>query len=182
VGSAASRGAAADEELVRALYAEHAGALFGYVLRLVRGDRQRAEDVVQETLFRAWQHPESLDPSRGPQRVWLATVARNIVVDGERARRARPSEVGEDALRVLPAADDELERAMLSWEVMEVLAELAPHHRQVLVEVYYRGHSVAEAARHLDVPQGTVKSRTYYALRQLKLLLEERGITPEVAL
>jgi RNA polymerase sigma-70 factor, ECF subfamily len=182
VGSAVSRGETTDDELIRALYAEHAGALFGYVLRLVRGDRQRAEDVVQETLFRAWRHPESLDPARGPQRVWLATVARNIVVDGERARRARPPEVGEEALRVVPAAENDIDRAMLSWEVMEVLAELAPHHRQVLVEVYYRGHSVAEAAANLDVPQGTVKSRTYYALRQLKLLLEERGITPEVAL
>ena len=185
-GGVASRGSsrdpAADDELVRALYAEHAGPLFGYVLRLVRGDRQRAEDVVQETLLRAWRHPESLDPARGPLRVWLATVARNIVVDGERARRARPPEVGDEALAVLPAAEDDLDRAMLSWEVMEVLAELAPHHRQVLVEVYYRGRSVAEVAELLNVPQGTVKSRTYYALRQLKLLLEERGITPEVAL
>jgi RNA polymerase sigma-70 factor (ECF subfamily) len=182
VGSAAPKGATADEELIRQLYAEHARALLGYVLRLVRGDRQRAEDVVQETLLRAWRHPESLDPARGPQRVWLATVARNIVVDGERARRARPPEVGEEALGVVPTGEDDLDRAMLAWEVMEVLAELAPHHRQVLVEVYYRGHSVAEAADKLGIPVGTVKSRTYYALRQLKLLLEERGMTPEVAL
>jgi RNA polymerase sigma-70 factor (ECF subfamily) len=114
--------------------------------------------------------------------VWLATVARNIVVDGERARRARPTEVREDALHVLPAEDGDLDRAMLSWEVLDVLAELSPHHREVLLEVYYRGHSVAEAAARLGVPTGTVKSRTYYALRQLRLLLEERGITPEVAL
>jgi DNA-directed RNA polymerase specialized sigma24 family protein len=79
-----------DEDLVRALYAEHAGALFGYVLRLTSGDRQRAEDVVQETLFRAWQHPEAMAPERGPVRGWLCTVARNLVVDGQRASRARP--------------------------------------------------------------------------------------------
>lgn len=83
---------------------------------------------------------------------------------------------------MVPTGEDDLDRAMLAWEVMEVLAELAPHHRQVLVEVYYRGHSVAEAADRLGIPVGTVKSRTYYALRQLKLLLEERGMTPEVAL
>lgn len=179
---ATSSEATADEELVRELYAQHGTALFGYVLRLVRGDRQRAEDVVQETLLRAWRHREALDPARGSQRVWLATVARNIVVDGERARRARPPEVREDALHVLPAEDGDLDRAMLSWEVMDVLAVLSPHHREVLLEVYYRGHSVAEAAARLGIPKGTVKSRTYYALRQLRLLLEERGITPEVAL
>lgn len=182
VGSAALSGATADEELIRELYKEHAGPLLGYVLRLVRGDRQRAEDVVQETLLRAWRHPESLDPARGSLRVWLATVARNIVVDGERARRARPHEVGEDALSVLPSNENEIDKAMLAWEVMEVLAELAPHHREVVIEVYYRGRSVAEAASVLGVPPGTIKSRTYYALRQLKLLLEERGLTPEVAL
>lgn len=177
----AASGATADEDVVRALYAEHAGPLLGYVLRLVRGDRQRAEDVVQETLLRAWRHPEALDPDRGPARVWLATVARNLVIDGERARSARPPEVGDDALGTLPA-NDEIDQAMLSWEVMGVLAELSPHHREVVLEVYYRGHSVAEAAERLGIPQGTVKSRTYYALRQLELLLRERGLTPEVAL
>ncbi|HEY6738182.1 MAG TPA: sigma-70 family RNA polymerase sigma factor, partial [Actinopolymorphaceae bacterium] len=119
---------------------------------------------------------------RGPLRAWLATVARNIVVDGERARRARPPEVGEEALGVVPIGEDELDKALLSWDVLEVLSALAPHHREVLVEVYYRGHSVAEAARRLGVPPGTVKSRTFYALRQLRLLLEERGLTPEEAL
>ena len=172
----------ADDEVIRALYAEHAGPLFGYVLRLVRGDRQRAEDVVQETLLRAWRHPEALDPARGSLRVWLGTVARNIVVDGERARRARPPEVGEEALGLLPSGENEIERAMLAWEIMDVLSQLAPHHREVVVEVYYRGRSVAEAAANLGIPSGTVKSRTYYALRQLRLLLEERGMTPEVAL
>lgn len=181
-GVRAAAGTTADEAVIRALYAEHAGPLLGYVLRLVRGDRQRAEDVVQETLLRAWRHPEALDPSRGPARVWLATVARNIVIDGERARQARPPEVGDEALGAIAADENEIDKAMLSWEVLGVLAELAPHHREVVLEVYYRGHSVAEAAARLGVPPGTVKSRTYYALRQLELLLRERGLTPEVAL
>ncbi|WP_434094680.1 sigma factor, partial [Streptomyces hyaluromycini] len=68
----------ADEELLRTLYAEHAGALFHYVLRLTSGDWQWAEDVVQETLLRAWQHPAAFDPARGPARAWLCTVARRL--------------------------------------------------------------------------------------------------------
>jgi RNA polymerase sigma-70 factor (ECF subfamily) len=170
------RAPVADEDLVRALYDEHAAPLMGYVLRLVGGDRQRAEDVVQETLLRAWRHPDSLTPDRGSARPWLWTVARHVVVDGERARRARPAEVAESALGVVPV-DDGVDQALVAQLVAEAIETLSPEHRAAVVETYFRGRSVAEAAHVLGVPAGTVKSRTYYALRALRLALEERGIT-----
>ena len=164
----------ADEQLLKALFDEHGGPLYGYALRLT-GDPQRAEDVVQETLLRAWRHPDAL--AGRPVRAWLVTVARNLVVDQHRARRSRPPETGDDVLAVLPA-DDELERAVESWAVADALAALRPEHREVIMEVYYRGKTVREAAQALGIPGGTVKSRTYYALRALKLALEERGLAP----
>ena len=167
----------ADEDLVRALYAEHAGPLLGYVMRLTQGDRARAEDVVQETLLRAWRHPEALAQAETSARPWLCTVARHIVVDAHRARRSRPPETGDEALAYLPA-EDQVDAALLAWDVSQALESLSPDHRAVLLETYYRGRSVAEAAEALGVPAGTVKSRTYYALRALKLAFEERGMTP----
>ncbi|MDQ1704879.1 MAG: polymerase sigma-70 factor, subfamily [Frankiaceae bacterium] len=166
---------AADAAL-RLLYEQHAAPLLTYALRLTGGDRGRSEDIVQETLLRAWRHPEALDPNRGPVRSWLFTVARNVAVDAHRARRARPTEVGDEALAVLPAVD-EIEQALDTWLVADALATLSPDHRAVIVETYYRGRSVAEAAAVLGVPAGTVKSRTFYALRALRLSLEERGVT-----
>ena len=166
----------AEDSALRALYEQHAGPLFAYALRLTSGDRGRSEDIVQETLLRAWRHPQALDPSRGPVRSWLFTVARNIAVDAHRARRARPTEVGDDALAVVPAVD-EIEQALDRWLIADALATLSPEHRAVLVETYYRGRSVAEASATLGVPAGTVKSRTFYALRALRLALEERGVT-----
>ncbi len=164
-----------DVDWVRAVYAEHGAALLGYVTRLT-GDRGQAEDLVQETLVRAWQHAGGLAADPRPLRPWLFTVAARLAVDARRARRARPAETGPEALRVL-AAPDELDRALQAWQVAEALAALSPAHRAVLVQTYYRGRSVAEAAAVLGVPAGTVKSRVYYALRALRLGLEESGWT-----
>jgi RNA polymerase sigma-70 factor (ECF subfamily) len=166
----------ADETALRELYDAHAGALLAYAIRLTGGDRGRAEDVVQETLLRAWRHRHALDESRGPLRPWLFTVAHHVAIDAYRARAARPAEVGDAVLEAVPSADDidaRLDRLLIA----DALTALSAEHRSVLIETYYRGRSVAEAAEALGVPPGTVKSRTFYALRALKLALAERGVT-----
>ena len=74
--------------LMQQLHDEHAAALWGYCLRLTGQDHARAEDVVQETLLRAWRNHDRLDETRGSVRAWLFTVARNIVIDEWRTPRA----------------------------------------------------------------------------------------------
>ena len=165
-----------DADLLRALHAEHGDALYAHAVRLCGGDRQRAEDLVQETLLRAWRHPEALDPERGSVRAWLFTTARHLAIDFWRRRSVRVSEVVTDVLPE-PSTVDETDRAVEAWTVAEALARLSPAHREVLLECFYRGRSVAEAAARLGVPPGTVKSRTHYALRSLRLALEELGVT-----
>jgi RNA polymerase sigma-70 factor (ECF subfamily) len=179
--SALSALSATDERLMRELYAEHAGVLLGYVRRLVGGDTVRAEDVVQETLLRAWQHPEALRrdrPGGASVRAWLLTVARHLVIDGERARKSRPHEVGLSEGREPVADDASFEQVLAAWEIADALKAISEDHRAVIVELYYRDRSVAEAADILGVPAGTVKSRAYYALRALRVACEERGILP----
>lgn len=168
----------ADEQLLRALFDDHAAALLAFAMRLTGGDRGRAEDVVQETLLRAWRHPEALDPGRGELRPWLFTVAHRIAIDEHRKRSARPVEVADDVLAAVPTGEDDYDHALESWLVADALAALSPAHREVLVETYFRDRSVGEAARKLGLPEGTVKSRTHYALQALRLALQERGVTP----
>jgi RNA polymerase sigma-70 factor (ECF subfamily) len=170
-------GVANDEELLRALHAEHGDALFVHALRLCDGDRQRAEDLVQETLLRAWRHPDSLNPDRGSARAWLFTTARHLAIDAWRRREARVGEVVTDVLPEPPTELNEADRAVEAWTIAEALERLSPSHREVLVECFYRGRSVAEAAVVLGVPPGTVKSRTHYAVRALRLVLDEMGVT-----
>jgi RNA polymerase sigma-70 factor (ECF subfamily) len=171
-GMAIGRAATTDEAFVRTLYVEHGGALLAYATRLT-GERASAEDVVQETLLRAWRRAGELADDRRPVRPWLFAVARNLIIDRRRQGRRR-DEAPETELDDLSAVD-ELDRALDAWQVADAMAELSPEHREVLIETYYRGRSVAEAAEAIGVPAGTVKSRTYYALRSMRLRLEERG-------
>lgn len=165
----------AQNDLMRTLYDEHAGALWGYVMRLTGGDRAGSEDVVQETLLRAWRHPGVLDQSEGSARAWLFTVARRIVIDQWRSRRARP-EVTTDVVPERPVGDG-TDQALQTWMVTDALRRLSQAHRQVLLACFYQGHSVAEVAESLGIPEGTVKSRTHYALRALRLALQEMGVS-----
>ncbi len=170
-----ARGSSERDESLRALFDEHARVLLAYAVRLTDGDRGRAEDIVQETLLRAWRNLDRLDGGR-PVRPWLFTVAQHLAVDAHRARRARPPEVGDAALASV-AGLDQVDGALDRILVSDALQSLSAEHRAVIVETYYRGRTVAEAAEVLGIPPGTVKSRCYYALRALKLALAERGVT-----
>ncbi|MET0725970.1 MAG: sigma-70 family RNA polymerase sigma factor [Leifsonia sp.] len=161
-------------EQLRALQDEHAPALWRYVVRLT-GDRALADDIVQEVMLRAWRRPEVLDQSEGSARAWLFTVTRNLVIDDRRSARAQ-QEVGVETMPELVQAD-ETDAALDRWLIEDAVGALSSDHRRVLLVVYYGGRSVAEAAAELGIPAGTVKSRLHYALRALRLALQERGVT-----
>lgn len=166
---------AGDDALVTELYRQYRVPLMAYVLRLTAGDRQQAEDVVQETMLRAWRQAGKLDLTAPSLMPWLVTVARRIVIDDKRRKSARPAETGDGMLENAPAADstDELLRKVL---VTEALQSLSAAHREVLNETILRDRTVNDAAEALGIPVGTVKSRVYYALKALRVVLAERGV------
>ena len=165
-----------DDTGLRAAYAAYGGELYGFALRSL-GDAGLAEEAVQETFLRAWRAADRFDPGLGSVRTWLFSIIRNVIVDLWRARRSRLPFAGGDV--EAPAADDHLERALVAWQVEEALSRIGEDHRRVLIETYYRGRPYAEVAVELGVPEGTVKSRVYYALKALRLRLNEMGWTDE---
>lgn len=170
-GQPSRRAGGREADLLRELHEQHASALWSYALRLTEGDRGRAQDIVQETLLRAWRNPPVLDPAYGSPRSWLYTVARNIVIDEWRTRRPETVTDRPPDQPVGDASEEVVNRQLVS----AALRRLSQEHRDVLRECYFRGSSVAQAAQILGIAPGTVKSRTHYALRALRLAIEELG-------
>ncbi len=163
-----------DHAQLTALFDAHAAPVWRYVVSLT-GDHAGADDVVQETLLRAWRTPRVMADDPANLRSWMFTVARNIVIDDARSARRRH----EHPVDELPetAGGDDTDAMFDALLVEEALATLTADHRAVIVSAYYGGRSVAQAAEELGIPTGTVKSRLHYAVRALRLALQERGVT-----
>jgi RNA polymerase sigma-70 factor (ECF subfamily) len=162
-----------DRAVLRELHDRHAAAVWRYVVHLT-GSSAAADDVVQETLLRAWRSPTIMEQDPATARSWLFTVARHLVIDDARsAHRRHETGVDEPPDRAVGDRTDELFDAIL---VAEAMGSLSAEHRAVIARAYYGGLSTAELSDELGIPAGTVKSRLHYGLRALRLALQERGV------
>ena len=164
-----------DDAVLRDLYARHARALLAYAERYTN-DRGRAEDIVQETFVRAWQHLPRLVGDDRPARPWLFRVARRLLIDAARAAAVRPAVVADGRHRE-PASDGGMDRFVNHAILADALHRLSPAHRQIVVETFYFGTPTHLTAARLGVPAGTARSRLHYALNQLRRHLGSDGVT-----
>ena len=161
------------DAVIRELYSHYAKALHGYVEQFCP-DRASADDIVQETFIRAWRHLPQLRADDRPVRPWLFRVARNLLIDANRAARSRPMIVPGQADGEV-ATDSGLEEILDRQLVSAALQHLSPAHQTVLVETFYRGGTMATVARELGIPHGTARSRLHYALDALRKELQEHN-------
>jgi RNA polymerase sigma-70 factor (ECF subfamily) len=159
------------DAIVTRLYRENGAFVLSYVTSLLK-DRYLAEDVVQETMLRAWRYCGQFSAEKGSVRGWLIRVAHNVAMDKLRMRRSRPAEVAEESAPEAVVADH-ADSVVTAMHVRAVLARLSPSHREVIEEIYLNGCTAREAAARLGIPEGTAFSRSYYALR---ILRQELGV------
>lgn len=191
-----------DEKALAALYDRFGATIYrAALLRL--GDRQLAEEVLQDTYLALWNRAELFDPAQGSLVAWLATIARNRATDRLRSLGRRPSALPLSS--VLDAPDSErhspdavLHRAQpvtgvtatpdpertvdetwLRGEVESALAGIPPMEQQVIYLAYYEELTQTEIAARLQWPLGTVKTRTRRALRHLRQTLSH-ALGPEL--
>lgn len=162
-----------DAQVVSEIYREHGPALRRFVMR-VSNDKEAAEDILQETVLKVWQNAPRIT---GSMRSYLFATARNVLIDRHRRATVRIAPVSLTDTTPMPTSgsgriDELLDRILLE----EALLHLSEDHRQVVLQLHFAGSTVAQAAEYLGVPEGTVKSRAYYAVRALRSVLEEMGV------
>jgi RNA polymerase sigma-70 factor, ECF subfamily len=153
------------------LYRRYGRAVLGLALRRL-GDRGRAEDATQEAFVAIWRSARTFDAGRGSGAPWLYAVARNAISDGLRRTPPPVSEL-EDGPGNEPDPSDEAEASWTAWRVHRALEVLPEHERPVIELAYWRGLSQSEIATRLQIPLGTVKTRTRSALARLADALED---------
>ncbi|GIE32545.1 RNA polymerase sigma factor [Actinoplanes italicus] len=157
------------ESRMREIHRANGGALLQFLRNLVAsGASHTAEDLVQETMLRAWRNLDAVPVEAESQRRWLFTVARRLAIDAYRKRQSRPVEVS--LVDTEPAASglESAETVIAELTLQHAVGGLSAAHRSVLRELYVEGHTLDETATRLGVPVGTVKSRAHYATRQLR--------------
>ena len=170
-GELIERVAGGDRDAFEELYRRYTRPVLGLALRRL-GDRGRAEDALQEAFAAIWRSAASFDRSRGQGGAWLYTVARNAIVDGVRKRPEPPMNAPEEPSSEL-GPDERAEASWLTWRVHSAIELLPDHERPVIELAYWGGLSQSEISEFLDVPLGTVKTRTRSALSRLADLLQD---------
>ncbi len=173
-----------DRRAFEALYDRYASAVFGLALRML-GNREQAEEAVQEIFWRVWQRAQSFDPKRSFA-PWLFGIAHNYSIDELRRRRVRPQSVYEDdehpILSSIPDETDVGEAALMGEQrriVIDALQELPNEQRQALELAYFGGLTQQEVADRLGSPLGTVKTRMRLGLQKLRTILQRQGLVEQ---
>lgn len=172
------------------LYDRHSRQCYGLALRIVR-DPSLAEEIVQEVFTKLWSRPQIFSPERGTFRAWLSTVVRNQGLDKLRSQKSRPTlsiQVQRDGTDTLaetlvellpdtaPSPHDQAWTNEIADAVQHALRQLRDTEYQAINLAYFGGLTQQEVANTLDIPLGTVKTRTRSALRTLRQLFKSQGL------
>lgn len=160
-----------DRKAMEILYDDYSPALYGVILRIV-GSEETAEDVLQDAFVKIWKKSASYDASKGRLFTWILNIARNSAIDMIRSKSYKGSQKNQSMDNGVYYRETMVSTISTdSIGVREIVDKLKPEHREVIDCVYFNGYTHTEAAKALNIPLGTVKTRIKIAIRELKGLM-----------
>lgn len=175
--------AAGDVHAMEVLYDRYNRAVFSFALRML-GNREQAEELLQEVFIRAWRQARRFSERRGTFITWLLSITHNMAIDEIRRqnRRPRKAESADPVLMMAnvrdenPSVEEQALLGDLRDVVKEAMARLPEAQRSALELAYFQGYTQREIAEHQDEPLGTIKTRMRLALKKLRTHLETQGL------
>lgn len=151
------------------LYDRYSGSLYGVILRIT-GHEPRAQDLLQETFIRVWTHIDHYDPSKGRLYTWMVRIARNKSIDNLRSASVQREGPIQSEEETVAKSGDRLKGRMNIDHIglKGICNKLADHEKQVIELLYFLGYTQSEAAKKLDLPLGTLKTRARTAIGKLR--------------
>ena len=155
------------------LYDSYSAALYGVILRIVNDEKETAEDLLQETFIRIWDNFSSYDAAKGRLFTWMMNIARNLAIDKLRSKDHRQAGQIQSIDKSVHTINKVRSVSNNTDHIgMKALVEkLKPEYWEVINLLYYKGYTQTEAAEELQMPLGTVKTRTRAALIELKKIM-----------
>jgi RNA polymerase sigma-70 factor (ECF subfamily) len=160
------------EDVLREAFVSMGGEMLGFARQSLFAN-ELGDDAVQETFARAWRSRTNFDPDKGSLRTWLYAIERRVIIDLMRQQARIATDLLDNESDGVTM--DGLEDAIVSWQIEDALKRLHVDHRRVIQELYFNGRSGPEVSALLEIPEGTVRSRAFYALKSLRVLLNEEG-------
>ncbi|HEV7232228.1 MAG TPA: sigma-70 family RNA polymerase sigma factor [Bacteroidia bacterium] len=164
---------ARDQTAFSSLYDNYSGAVYGVISRIVP-EEESAQDILQETFVKVWNHFASYDASKGRLFTWLINIARNMAIDHTRSRLYKADLKNQS----LSNSVNKINRQQSSQQNTDTIGlksfvgKLKPEHKEIIDLLYFGGYTQEEVSKELNMPLGTVKTRTRAALQQLRELLK----------
>ena len=163
------------QSIITQLSRDHSEALLSWAKGRF-ADQRDAEEVVADTLVKAWKAIDRFDPQQGSQRAWLFAIAKNAAADHHRRSRRHLHSVPVAEPDMGSRSDTEIDRLVETSHVLDALRSLSAEHRSAVLDAYFGGLTTSQIASNQQIPTGTAKSRLYYALKAMRSHLEERGV------
>lgn len=162
---------AGDENAFSTLYDNYSPTLYGVICRIV-GSEEIGQDVLQDAFVKIWKNIQNYDRQKGTIFTWMLNVARNTAIDYLRSKHHKGSiQSEEENVRILN--NESVEQNFDHIGLRETVKKMKPEHQAIVDLLYYKGYTQEEASKQLDLPLGTLKTRSRAAIQQLRVLLKE---------